>query len=250
MLCASAASALEAGSPARPSVSFPAESGKRKGVSGNHDPGWGRTDETPDVTIPNRKTNTAGVDRTSLAVGRRTGSGDAEAGRGRAAPSGAGPARGRGPATRREGLSLGLHGAEVLDDARRFCARWRWAAPEMVGKFQQEFERVLAFFAFSAHWRHRLRTTNLGEGWFKHLRRYLSCFPGCRRSQRAGPWLLPARRRTDASLRSCHDPEHPQLTFQQNCWTVPGSIRPLSAEKPHVVESGVPQALTPTRRRL
>jgi hypothetical protein len=24
-----------------------------------------------------------------------------------------------------------------------------------------------------------LRTTNLGEGWFKHLRRYLSRFPGC-----------------------------------------------------------------------
>jgi len=64
--------------------------------------------------------------------------------------------------------------------ARRFCARWRWAAPQMVEKFQQEFERVLAFFAFPAPWRHRLRTTNLGEGWFKHLRRYLSRFPGCR----------------------------------------------------------------------
>ena len=64
--------------------------------------------------------------------------------------------------------------------ARRFCARWRWAAPEMVEKFQAEFERVLAFFAFPPSWRHRLRTTNLGEGWFKHLRRYLSRFPGCR----------------------------------------------------------------------
>jgi putative transposase len=63
--------------------------------------------------------------------------------------------------------------------ARRFCARWRWAAPEMVGKFQAEFDQVLAFFAFPAPWRHRLRTTNLGEGWFKHLRRYLSRFPGC-----------------------------------------------------------------------
>jgi len=63
--------------------------------------------------------------------------------------------------------------------AGRFCARWRYAAPEMVEKFQFEFEGVLAFFAFPAQWRHRLRTTNLGEGWFKHLRRYLSRFPGC-----------------------------------------------------------------------
>jgi len=64
--------------------------------------------------------------------------------------------------------------------ALRFCARWRWAAPEMVEKFQTELPHVLAFFAFPARWRHRLRTTNLGEGWFRHLRRYLSRFPGCR----------------------------------------------------------------------
>lgn len=80
--------------------------------------------------------------------------------------------------------------------ARRFCARWRWAAPEMVAKFQAELERVLAFFAFPAPWRHRLRTTNLGEGWFKHLRRYLSRFPGCRDAQHSeqvlGCFLLAA----------------------------------------------------------
>ena len=69
---------------------------------------------------------------------------------------------------------------QVRHWARRFCARWRWAAPQMVEKFQQEFQRVLAFLAFPVPWRHRLRTTNLGEGWFKHLRRYLSRFPGCR----------------------------------------------------------------------
>ena len=63
--------------------------------------------------------------------------------------------------------------------ARRFGARWHRAAPEMVEKFQWELDQVLAYFAFPAPWRHRLRTTNLGEGWFKHLRRYLSRFPGC-----------------------------------------------------------------------
>jgi putative transposase len=86
--------------------------------------------------------------------------------------------------------------AQARDWARRFCARWRWAAPEMVEKFQCELEEVLAFFTFPAQWRHRLRTTNLGEGWFKHLRRYLSRFPGCRNAEHSeqvlGCFLLAA----------------------------------------------------------
>jgi putative transposase len=86
--------------------------------------------------------------------------------------------------------------AQARDWARRFCARWRWSAPEMVEKFQFELEQVLAFFAFPAQWRHRLRTTNLGEGWFKHLRRYLSRFPGCRNAEHSeqvlGCFLLAA----------------------------------------------------------
>lgn len=86
--------------------------------------------------------------------------------------------------------------AQAREWARRFCARWRWAAPEMVEKFQAELGGVLAFFAFPAPWRHRLRTTNLGEGWFKHLRRYLSRFPGCRNADHSeqvlGCFLLAA----------------------------------------------------------
>src|SRR5258708_27035055 len=84
---------------------------------------------------------------------------------------------------------------DVLEPLR-FCARWRWAAPEMVEKFQCELEEVLSFFNFPAQWRHRLRTTNLGEGWFKHLRRYLSRFPGCRNAEHSeqilGCFLLAA----------------------------------------------------------
>lgn len=86
--------------------------------------------------------------------------------------------------------------AQARDWARRFCARWRWAAPEMVEKFQFELEEVLAFFTFPAQWRHRLRTTNLGEGWFKHLRCYLRRFPGCRNAEHSeqvlGCFLLAA----------------------------------------------------------
>lgn len=86
--------------------------------------------------------------------------------------------------------------AQARQWARRFSARWRWGAPEMVEKFQQEIERVLAFFAFPSRWRHRLPTTNLGEGWFRHLRRYRSRLPGCRDAEHSeqvlGCFLLAA----------------------------------------------------------
>jgi transposase-like protein len=53
----------------------------------------------------------------------------------------------------------------------------------MVVKFQLELEEALAFFDFPAQWRHRLRTAYLGEGWFKHLRRYLSRIYGFRNAE-------------------------------------------------------------------
>lgn len=63
--------------------------------------------------------------------------------------------------------------------AASFCRRWRFWAPAMVEKFQAELHRVLAYLRWPARWRHRLRTTNLAEGFFRHLRRYLGRFPGC-----------------------------------------------------------------------
>ena len=63
--------------------------------------------------------------------------------------------------------------------AGSFCRRWRFWAPEMVEKFKAELHRVLAYLRWPARWRHRLRTTNLAEGFFRHLRRYLGRFPGC-----------------------------------------------------------------------
>jgi transposase-like protein len=63
--------------------------------------------------------------------------------------------------------------------AASFCRRWRFWAPAMVEKFQAELHRVLAYLSWPPRWRHRLRTTNLAEGFFRHLRRYLGRFPGC-----------------------------------------------------------------------
>jgi len=82
--------------------------------------------------------------------------------------------------------------------ARSFARRWRFWAPEMVQKFQQELPRVLAYLRFPRYWRHRLRTTNLAEGFFRHLRRYLGRFPGCvdavHSEQVLGCYLLAAER--------------------------------------------------------
>ena len=82
--------------------------------------------------------------------------------------------------------------------ARSFARRWRFWAPEMVEKFQKELARVLAYLRFPRYWRHRLRTTNLAEGFFRHLRRYLGRFPGCvdavHSEQVLGCYLLAAER--------------------------------------------------------
>jgi transposase-like protein len=61
--------------------------------------------------------------------------------------------------------------------AARFCRRWRFWAPQMVEKSQAELYRVLAYLRWPARWRHRLHTTNLAEGFFRHLHRYLGRFP-------------------------------------------------------------------------
>jgi putative transposase len=63
--------------------------------------------------------------------------------------------------------------------AASFCRRWQFWAPAMVDKFKAELERVVAYLRWPTRWRHRLRTTNLAEGFFRHLRRYLGRFPGC-----------------------------------------------------------------------
>jgi hypothetical protein len=64
--------------------------------------------------------------------------------------------------------------------AASFSRRWRFWVPAMVGKFQAEFLRVVPYSRWPVRWRHRLRTTNLAEGSFRHLRRWLGRFPGCR----------------------------------------------------------------------
>ena len=60
----------------------------------------------------------------------------------------------------------------------RFDARWRPSLPAAFDRIDRLKPRLFSFFAFSERWRHRLRTTNLAEGFFRNFRRFLSRFPG------------------------------------------------------------------------
>jgi len=91
----------------------------------------------------------------------------------------------------------GLDLAEVLERADAFAARWRRAWPDGVRAFQQRLPQTLAYLDFDPAWRHRLRTVNLAEGFFRHFGTFFRRFPGFggpRHLERAlGVYLLARR---------------------------------------------------------
>ncbi|MFQ6116589.1 MAG: transposase, partial [bacterium] len=68
--------------------------------------------------------------------------------------------------------------SEALKNGQNFMARWQDEEPVVVDYFRQKWEKLFAYFAFPAPWRHRLRTVNLAEGFFSHLQVFLRRFPG------------------------------------------------------------------------
>lgn len=108
-----------------------------------------------------------------------------------------------------------------------FCRRWRCWAPQMAEKFQAELHRVLAFLRWPPAWRHRLRTTNLAEGFFRHLRRYLSRFPGCRDAAHSehvlGCYVLAAEQMHAGEQTMTRRPRNP--TFNRMAVQCPGLPR-------------------------
>jgi len=67
---------------------------------------------------------------------------------------------------------------EALTLLKRFAAKWRPIVPDAFAKIDRLAPRLFAYLTFPGHWRHRLRTTNLAEGFFRNFRRFLSRFPG------------------------------------------------------------------------
>ena len=72
--------------------------------------------------------------------------------------------------------------AETVAEAKRklgrFCQLWPEKEPEMVAALRTRSAHLFCYFRFPEEWRHRARTTNLGENFFRHFRRFLSRFPG------------------------------------------------------------------------
>lgn len=75
-------------------------------------------------------------------------------------------------------LYNGLDRDEVLERKRAFDRRWRRDAPGMVHALRAVWDDTLHWLRFPPAWRHRARTVNLAEGYFRHFRRFLGRFPG------------------------------------------------------------------------
>jgi len=76
-----------------------------------------------------------------------------------------------------------IFAGESVEQARRwalhFCHRCARSEPGLVHAFWQGFDASITFLkACLQTWSYRLKTTNLAEGFFRNLRRFLGRFPG------------------------------------------------------------------------
>lgn len=100
----------------------------------------------------------------------------------------------------------GLDGREVHRRARRFVQRYEDIAPRPVSAFVSHFDDTLGYLHFPAAWRHRVRTVNLAEGFFRNFRRFFNRFPGfqdeAHLSRCMGLYLLGAKPQRWSSFRT------------------------------------------------
>ncbi len=54
----------------------------------------------------------------------------------------------------------------------------KWKHPEVHRIFSRYEDNLFHFYSFPHAWRHRLRTANMAEGFFRHLRTFLNRYPG------------------------------------------------------------------------
>lgn len=91
----------------------------------------------------------------------------------------------------------GLDRREVRTRARRLVRRWAPIAPGSAETFRAHFDRTLGYLQFPPEWRHRVRTVNLAEGFFRNFRRFFNRFPGfqdeAHLSRTMGLYLLGAK---------------------------------------------------------
>jgi transposase-like protein len=94
-----------------------------------------------------------------------------------------------------------IYEAENVEQAERwalhFLRRWARSEPEIVQQFWRGFDASVTFLKLGLRtWTYRLKTTNLAEGFFRNLRRFLGRFPGFTSTEHAeralGLYLLGA----------------------------------------------------------
>ena len=76
-----------------------------------------------------------------------------------------------------------IYEAENVAQAERwalhFLRRWARSEPDFVHQFWEGFDASITFLKSGLRtWSYRLKTTNLAEGFFRNLRRFLGRFPG------------------------------------------------------------------------
>jgi len=60
----------------------------------------------------------------------------------------------------------------------QFIQTWQEKEPQAVKIFLSKRNQLIVYFDYDNRWRHRIRTTNLAEGFFKHLRTFIRRYPG------------------------------------------------------------------------
>ena len=72
----------------------------------------------------------------------------------------------------------GLTREEARERLVAFYRKWGSKDAAAIGKLSQKEDRIFEYYHYPQFWRHRLRTTNLAEGFLSHLRTFLRRFPG------------------------------------------------------------------------
>lgn len=67
---------------------------------------------------------------------------------------------------------------ELEKRLEQFVQKWQEKEPEAIRIFLSKKKNLIVYYDYDLKWRHRLRTTNLAEGFFKHLRTFIRRYPG------------------------------------------------------------------------
>ena len=112
----------------------------------------------------------------------------------------------------------GIFDVDNLDEARGrldgFLREWGGDEPEVAEALKEREGRIFQYMSLPYWWRDRVRTTNLGESFFRHLRTFVGRFPGIRDEEHANYILATYLLSIQEKLKIGRiTPYQPQLNF-------------------------------------